>query len=55
MTTTPKEILNTLAMRWFGKPYEEVDNPEFTKRWVEDYRERHKNKTKEQVEEWLWR
>jgi hypothetical protein len=55
MTTTPKEILNTLAMRWFGKSYTEVDKHEFTRRWLDDYRERHSDKTDQEFREWLWR
>jgi hypothetical protein len=47
MTTTPKQMFDTWAVRWFGKPYKEVDKQEFLERWAEDFQERHKDWTEE--------
>jgi hypothetical protein len=52
MTITPKEMFDSLAMKWFDKPYGEVDKHEFSLKWAEDFRERHKNWTEEDWKEY---
>jgi hypothetical protein len=51
MTQTPKDMFDTWAMQWFGKPYKDVDKREFARRWVQDFRERHKDWTEEDWKE----
>ena len=52
MTTTPKEMFDSRAMKWFDKPYNEVDKREFALKWAEDFQERHKDWTEEDWKEY---
>ncbi len=52
MAHTLKECFDTNSMKWFGKPYNEVDKLEFVKKWSDDFQERHKHWTEEDWKEY---